>query len=104
MELANLSVPTLLFMKVQRNGSFSDGTGIVGQLDHPTAGMIDADKENEAVNPELYFIVPEKCTGACWDSRGAQCAAVCPVDCCVPDEDNEETEDVLLAKKDFMHL
>ncbi|RLJ67263.1 hypothetical protein CLV86_0756 [Lacinutrix venerupis] len=32
-----------------------------------------------------------------------QCAAVCPVDCCVPDDDNEETEEQLLAKQDFMH-
>ncbi len=32
-----------------------------------------------------------------------QCAAVCPVDCCVPDEDRVETEDELLAKQRFMH-
>ncbi|MDA7741547.1 ferredoxin, partial [bacterium] len=33
-----------------------------------------------------------------------QCAEVCPVDCCVPDEDHEETDDQLMAKKTFMHL
>ena len=33
-----------------------------------------------------------------------QCAAVCPVDCCVPDEDNEETEEELLIKKERLHL
>ncbi|HAP71752.1 MAG TPA: ferredoxin, partial [Cryomorphaceae bacterium] len=33
-----------------------------------------------------------------------QCAEVCPVDCCVPDEDHEETEQELMAKKDFMHF
>ncbi|MDG2073036.1 MAG: ferredoxin, partial [Polaribacter sp.] len=32
-----------------------------------------------------------------------QCAAVCPVDCCVPDEDNVETEEELLGKQKFMH-
>ena len=32
-----------------------------------------------------------------------QCAAVCPVDCCVPDDDHVETEEVLLAKQRFMH-
>ena len=31
-----------------------------------------------------------------------QCAAVCPVDCCVPDEDNVETENELCLRK-FMH-
>ena len=32
-----------------------------------------------------------------------QCAAVCPVDCCIDDDDNVETEEELLAKKDWMH-
>ena len=32
-----------------------------------------------------------------------QCAAVCPVDCCVPDEDNVESEEFLLTKQSFMH-
>ena len=31
------------------------------------------------------------------------CAAVCPVDCCVPDESHVETEAVLLEKQRFMH-
>ena len=33
-----------------------------------------------------------------------QCAAVCPVDCCVDDPDYRESEDELLAKKNFLHL
>jgi hypothetical protein len=32
-----------------------------------------------------------------------QCAAVCPVDCCVPDPDNVEAEETLLAKKAWLH-
>jgi hypothetical protein len=28
-----------------------------------------------------------------------QCAAVCPVDCCVPDEDHVESEEAFLIKK-----
>lgn len=83
---------------------FSDGTGIIGQLNHPTAGAINAEVENEPINPELYFIVPEKCTECVGFHEEPQCAAVCPVDCCVLDDDNVEPEDVLLAKKDFMHL
>ena len=27
----------------------------------------------------------------------------CPVDCCLPDENNVETNDMLLKKKDLMH-
>ena len=33
-----------------------------------------------------------------------QCAAVCPVDCCVPDEDVVETEEQLLGKQKFIPL
>ena len=32
-----------------------------------------------------------------------QCAAVCPVDCCMPDDSHVETEEELLAKQRFMH-
>jgi len=32
------------------------------------------------------------------------CAEVCPVDCCVDDEDNVETEEELLAKKELLHV
>ena len=40
---------------------FSDGTGIVGQLEHPTAGTIDADAENEPIDGELNYewIIPQ---------------------------------------------
>ncbi|MCP4978836.1 MAG: ferredoxin, partial [Maribacter sp.] len=31
------------------------------------------------------------------------CASVCPVDCCVPDEDHVETEEALLEKKAWLH-
>ncbi|MGB2514401.1 MAG: ferredoxin, partial [Flavobacteriaceae bacterium] len=27
----------------------------------------------------------------------------CPVDCCIPDEDNIESEETLLSKQRFMH-
>ncbi|RLD23461.1 MAG: ferredoxin, partial [Bacteroidetes bacterium] len=31
------------------------------------------------------------------------CAAVCPVDCCIPDEEVVESEETLLEKQAFMH-
>ena len=32
-----------------------------------------------------------------------ECAAACPVDCCIPDPDNPETEDALLERARQMH-
>ena len=71
---------------------------------HPTAGEIDADQVNEAISPDLYFISPEKCTECVGFHDEPQCAAVCPVDCCVPDDENVESDETLLAKKAFLHL
>ena len=51
----------------------------------------------------MYYIVTDKCTECIGFHEEPQCAEVCPVDCCVPDEENEETETELLAKKEFMH-
>ena len=53
---------------------------------------------------DVYFIVTDKCTECKGFHEEPQCAAVCPVDCCVPDEDWPEEEVDLLAKKDSLHL
>jgi len=53
---------------------------------------------------DIYYIVPNKCTECQGFHEEPQCAAVCPVDCCVPDEMYRETVEELLAKKDRLHL
>ncbi|NQW30353.1 MAG: 4Fe-4S dicluster domain-containing protein [Ignavibacteria bacterium] len=53
-------------------------------------------------SPDLYFIVPDKCTECKGFHDEPQCAAVCPVDCCLPDPQNVETEQQLLLKKDYL--
>ena len=65
---------------------------------------IDADEQNEPVSDDLYYIVPEKCTECVGFHEEPQCAAVCPVDCCVDDPDIRESEEDLLAKKDKLHI
>ena len=47
---------------------------------------------------DFFYIVPDKCTECKTFHDEPQCAAVCPVDCCLPDPKNVETEEVLLAK------
>ena len=56
-----------------------------------------------ALAQDVYFIVPEKCTECVGFFDQEQCAAVCPVDCCVPNPDDPETEDQLLAKARTIH-
>ena len=56
----------------------------------------------DALSNDFYYIVPEKCTECVGHFEKEQCAAVCPVDCCVPDPNHPETEEVLFerAKKE----
>ncbi|TMB05626.1 MAG: YfhL family 4Fe-4S dicluster ferredoxin [Deltaproteobacteria bacterium] len=56
-----------------------------------------------ALAADLYYIVPEKCTECVGFFDQEQCAAVCPVDCCVPNPDDPETEEQLLTKARRIH-
>ncbi|MFV1957585.1 MAG: YfhL family 4Fe-4S dicluster ferredoxin [bacterium] len=47
---------------------------------------------------EIYIIDPALCTECIGSFDEPQCADVCPVDCCVPDPDHEETKEELQAK------
>ena len=60
-------------------------------------------KKIDALTADFYYIVPEKCTECVGHFDKEQCAAVCPVDCCVPDPDHEETEAALLARAKQIH-
>jgi ferredoxin len=52
---------------------------------------------------DYFYIVPEKCTECVGFFDQEQCAAVCPVDCCVPDPDIPETEEQLIARARVLH-
>lgn len=47
---------------------------------------------------EFFEIEPDKCTECVGHFDESQCAAVCPVDCCVPDPDHKESKEELMAK------
>lgn len=82
----------------------SDGTSLHGMQDLPMGNSYDADAAMAPVAMDIYYIVPDKCTECTGFHDEPQCAAVCPVDCCVDDPDHRETKEQLLAKKEFMHL
>jgi len=63
----------------------------------------DASADQTPVSDEFYYIVPGKCTECVGFHDEPQCAAVCPVDCCVDDPDVRESQEDLLAKKARLH-
>jgi ferredoxin len=56
-----------------------------------------------ALSNDIFYIVPEKCTECVGFHDHEACAAVCPVDCCVPDPKIPETHEVLLARARQLH-
>ena len=75
----------------------------LSEVEMEDGNVLDAKEEQEPVSDEFYYIVSGKCTECMGFHEEPQCAAVCPVDCCVPDPDYVEEEEELLAKKAWMH-
>src|SRR5262245_50226057 len=56
-----------------------------------------------AIAQDIFYIVPEKCTECVGFYDHEACAAVCPVDCCIPDPKIPETEEQLIARAKQLH-
>ncbi len=82
--------------------TWSKGTKLT-QVEMEDGTVVAGDLPNEPINPDYFYIVPMKCTECKGFHEEPQCAAVCPVDCCVPDPDYVESEEELLAKKAWLH-
>ena len=68
-------------------------------------GVCEPECPNGAIaeGEDYYVIDPELCT-ECVGFHGEEaCQEVCPVDCCIPDEEHKETEDDLIAKAKKIH-
>lgn len=83
---------------------YSDGTSLKGMITTLDGDVVDAQKSFDPLDMDVYYIATTKCTECVGFHDEPQCAAVCPVDCCVDDPNHVESEDELLAKKDFLHL
>ena len=85
--------------------TISDGTTIKkGTYTLQNGVTLQADAKQAPISDEFYYIVPDKCTECVGFHEEPQCAAVCPVDCCVPDPDHVESQEVLLERKARLHL
>ncbi|MCB9261550.1 MAG: 4Fe-4S dicluster domain-containing protein [Flavobacteriales bacterium] len=84
--------------------AIADGNEVTGQYILEGGIVTDAASKHRPISDEVYFIVPDKCTECQGFHEEPQCAAVCPVDCCLPDPDRRESVEELLARKERLHL
>ena len=61
------------------------------------------DEQRPPLAEDIYYIVPEKCTECVGFFDHEECAAACPVDCCIPDPNIPEAEEVLIARARLLH-
>ncbi len=63
-------------------------------------GACEPECPNDAITAgdEIYVIDVVKCTECVGHFDASQCVEVCPVDCCVPDPNNKESQEELMAK------
>ena len=80
-----------------------DGTQLKGAYQLQDGRTVDSAQKIKPISNEYYYIVHDKCTECKGFHEEPQCAAVCPVDCCVPDPDHRESEEVLLARQARLH-
>ncbi len=68
-------------------------------------GACEPECPNQAISQgeDIFVIDPKLCTECVGFHDEEACAAVCPVDCCVPDPDIPETEEVLLERAKKLH-
>ncbi len=84
--------------------AISDGSDVKGPYTLEDGRTVDAEARQAPISNDYYYIVPDKCTECVGFHEEPQCAAVCPVDCCVPDPERVESEEVLLLRKERLHL
>ena len=84
--------------------AIADGTSVKGMFNLMDGTSIEANAKNAPIANDTYYIVANKCTECQGFHDEPQCASVCPVDCCVPDEMYVETVEALMEKKEKMHL
>lgn len=86
------------------NNAIYEGGVEWAMIDGTTLKGEEAKIRHKPVQEDYYYIVTDKCTECVGFHEEPQCAAVCPVDCCLPDPDNVETQEALLAKKERLHI
>ena len=68
-------------------------------------GACEPECPNQAISQgeDIFVIDPQLCTECVGFHDQEACAAVCPVDCCIPDPDIVESEQVLYERAVRLH-
>ena len=68
-------------------------------------GACEPECPNQAISQgeDIFVIDPNLCTECVGFHDEEACAAVCPVDCCIPDPNIPEAEQVLLERAQKLH-
>jgi len=68
-------------------------------------GACEPECPNSAISQgdQFYVIDPALCSECVGFHEKEACAAVCPVDCCIPDPNNLESEEVLYQRAVKIH-
>lgn len=82
----------------------SDKTSIQKKFRLKNGSDIDADAAQPSLVNSFFYIVPDKCTECVGFHDEPQCSSVCPVDCCLPDEEWRESKEELMSKKETLHM
>jgi ferredoxin len=81
---------------------WSDGTKLK-EVETINGRVVGGPEPQKPLSDEYYYIVTDKCTECVGFHEEPQCAAVCPVDCCVDDPDHRETRERLAQKQQWLH-
>ena len=70
-----------------------------------SCGACESECQNQAISEgeTIYVIDSDKCTECVGNFESPRCKEVCPVDCCVPDDNHKESREQLLAKWKKLH-
>ena len=101
--------PNNAIYEASANWKLADGTAFekqseIREVTTPTGNTYGVFDNQTALSDLVYYIVPDKCTECKGFHDEPQCAAVCPVDCCVPDENYVESLEKLIEKQKFLHF
>ncbi|MDH3004699.1 MAG: 4Fe-4S dicluster domain-containing protein [Candidatus Shikimatogenerans sp. JK-2022] len=99
-----LECPNKAIYEGNKKWKLSEGTKIKGDyIINKNNKKIYKKKRYKPISKKIYYIVKEKCTECIGFFKYPQCAAVCPVNCCVKDKKNKESINDLKKKKEKLH-